>query len=698
MAILSSAARLKKELSLFNIYAIATGATLSSGFFLLPGLAAAQAGPAFILSFLVAIIPLIPGIMCTVELATAMPRSGGVYYFLDRSLGPLVGTIGGLGVWLVVVLKTAFALVGIGAYLRIFFPTLPMFPISAGFALLFGTVNLLGAKKTGLFQSIMVLLVLGVLVWFSISGAMRVNPAHFEPVFQRSFSDIVRTAGLLCVSYIGLTKIAAVAEEVKDPDRNLPRGIFLALITSLFIYIVGSIVMVGIVPGEKLAGSLIPAALTGEILGGRIGRLAITVAAILAFSSVANAGILSASRYPLALGRDHLLPRFTRQISKRGVPTLAIIMTVALIVFFLFAFDAAGVAKLAGAFQLFMFAFTCIAVIVMRESLIESYDPGFRTPFYPWLHILGALTPIWFIFEMGRLSVLFTLGLVLIGVIWYYYYGRRKINRGGAIFHMFARLGKMRFEGLDRELRGILREKGLRAEDPFDRMVARAGTLDIVDSVSFEEIVHQVSLLLMDKIGINDEVIGERFLQGTRVGATPVSHGSALPHIHVSGLENPELIMVRCRPGVRIDLIREFWGDELAEKPVYALFFLAGPEDNPKQHLRLLAQIAECIDGPEFLNEWLTAPGEIEFKEILLRDERFFSLILESVNPSAVLIGLRLRDIRWPAGTLVALIHRRDEIIIPHGDTLLEKHDRLTVIGEPSDIREIRELYLPHID
>ncbi len=97
MAILSRSRRLRRELSLLDVYAVATGTTLSAGFFLLPGLAASQAGPALILSYMVAAVPLVPAMFSVVELATAMPRAGGIYYFLDRSLGPMIGTLGGLG-------------------------------------------------------------------------------------------------------------------------------------------------------------------------------------------------------------------------------------------------------------------------------------------------------------------------------------------------------------------------------------------------------------------------------------------------------------------------------------------------------------------------------------------------------------------------------------------------------------------------
>ena len=140
--------RLPKQLSLMDVYAVATGTTLSAGFFLLPGLAANEAGPALVLSYLIAALPMVPAAFCAVELATAMPRAGGAYYFLDRSLGPLVGTIGAIGTWLALVLKTTFALVGIGAYLKLFAPTVHIVPVVAAFAIVFGIVNLFGAKTS----------------------------------------------------------------------------------------------------------------------------------------------------------------------------------------------------------------------------------------------------------------------------------------------------------------------------------------------------------------------------------------------------------------------------------------------------------------------------------------------------------------------------------------------------------------------
>ncbi|MCZ6734697.1 MAG: APC family permease, partial [Planctomycetota bacterium] len=403
MPILHKSKRLKKELSLFGVYAIATGTTLSAGFFLLPGLAAAQAGPAVVLSYMIAAALLVPAMLSIVELATAMPRAGGVYYFLDRSLGPLAGTIGGFGTWLALVLKAAFALVGLGAYVALILgqdaeqAKWLYTTIAVALAIGFGLLNLLGAKKVGGFQMVLVVGLLAILAWFIARGSMDVDRKHFSGFFDKGFTSIVSTAGLVFISYVGVTNIASVAEEVKNPQRNLPLGIFLALGTAVLVYALGISVMVGVIGWEKLAETFTPVEMTAAAFGIKWGVVLVSVAALLAFSSVANACILSASRYPLAMSRDHLVPGFFHSLGKHGAPKYSIYITVAAILVFLVLLDPTRIAKLASAFQLLIFGLICLAVIVMRESHIESYDPGFKSPLYPWIQIAGIAAPIWII-------------------------------------------------------------------------------------------------------------------------------------------------------------------------------------------------------------------------------------------------------------------------------------------------------------
>ena len=687
--------KLKKELGLFDVYAIATGATLSSGFFLLPGLAAVGVGSALPLSYLLAGLLIVPGLVSMAELATAMPRAGGVYYFLDRSMGPLMGTIGGFGTWIALILKAAFALIGIGAYLRLFLPDVNLVPISAGFAIVFGLVNILGAKKSTSFQSVMVVGLLVLLAWFTGVGLMSVEPANLGGMFLQAPGSIVATAGLVVVSYMGLTKVASVAEEVKNPERNLPLGMFLAFGTAILIYTIGTTVMVGVVSAEVLArdgGDLTPVATVANVLVGPWGTILMTTAAVLAFSSVANAGILSASRYPLAMSRDNVLPRFFSRIKAGGAPVHAIYSTVGLILVFVVFFDATGIAKLAGAFQLTMFALSCLAVIVMRESRIESYDPRYRSPFYPWLHILGVLTPFWLIVQMGLLASLFTGGLITFGSMWYSYYARERVDREGAIYHVFERLGRNRDAGLDRELREIMKEKGLREADPFEEVVTAASIIDTPGGTGFCDVIWEASAHLADAFGVPVKELGEDFLQGTVVGMTPVSHGVALPHLRRTDIECARMVLVRCPGGMKMDVeIAE--GRHHESEPVQAVFFLVSPLDDPGRHLRLLAQIAGRVDKEGFMDAWLSASNHQELKEAVLRDDRLLTLTLKPGTPSESLMGRALKDIPLPEGTLIALVRRGSEVVIPRGATVLERGDRLTIIGEPAGLLALGERF-----
>lgn len=687
---------LKKELSLLGVYTLGTGATLSSGFFLLPALAAAEAGPAVVLSYLVAVVPLLPGVLSKIELATAMPRAGGEYYFLDRSLGPLIGTIGGLGTWFGLGLKTAFALVGIGAYLRLFLPNVPVQMVSALLAIVFGVLNYFGARKTTAFQTALVLFLLLLLTWFVTSGLMQVEFSHFERMTEKGWSGILSASGLVCVSFMGLTNVASVAEEVKNPEQNLTVGILLALLTAVVVYGLGTFVIVGVVPASDLytgpSPSLTPVADAAQVFAGNWGSAIMTLAALLAFLSVANAGILSASRYPLAMSRDHLLPEWFAKLNRYQTPQNGILVTVGLILVFVTVFDPTKIAKLASAFLLLLLAFNCLAVIVMRESKIESYDPGFRTPFYPWLQLMGIIGPAVLILIMGWLPIVFSVGLITAGTVWYLRYGQPRVVRGGAIYHLFARLGQHRFEGLDQELRGILKEKGLRADDPYDEVIVRSTIIDERGPTSFEQIVLQASEKLAVYLPQRAEELEADFMEGTRVGATPTSKGVALPHLRMPGLEIPLMVVVRSVIAVHVDVESEF-AHHAKEDPIHAVIFLVSPEEDASQHLRILAQVAQRVDQPEFLSEWLAANSELRLREILLREDRFASARLRRDTPWSSWIGQTLRDLKLPPNTFIALIHRNDQMIIPRDNTVLKEGDCLTVVGLPKSIERLKQMY-----
>jgi amino acid transporter/mannitol/fructose-specific phosphotransferase system IIA component (Ntr-type) len=701
---MASDSTLQKTLTLYDVYAISTGAMFSSGFFLLPGIAAAETGPSVILAYLVAGLLILPSMYSMAELSTAMPKAGGTYYFLDRALGPLAGTVGGLGTWLALVFKSAFALIGMGAYLAIY-ADVPIKPLAAALTLAFGALNIVGAKESSWLQRILVTVLVGVLGFYAAQGVLSVwggqsaagggAAGEFAPFFTEGARGFLATIGIVFVSYAGLTKVASVAEEVQNPDRNIPLGMGLSLLTATALYVVGVAIMVAVLPATDLHADLTPVYTSGEVffnwLPYALGPLLIVVAAIAAFASTGNAGIMSASRYPMAMARDKLLPDGFAKIGRFNTPTRSIIVTVGLMLLIIFLLSEEGVAKLASAFQLLIFALLNFAVIVMRESQIPSYAPGYRSPLYPWTQVAGMAIPFFLISEMGTLAIVFTGVVVLAGIGWYFYYART-VPREGAIFHLFARLGDYRYDGLDRELQTILEEKGVGHDTAFDRLVARAEVMHLDDPLPYRQVVEQVSGRLAERYGISTDTLMHGFLEGAPYSAVSVSHGAALPYCRLDGIDEPEMVMVHCQSGICVDLEDEIEDLDLSE-PVYAFFFLVSPKDDEGEHLRTLATLANRVDEEQFLVEWRAATDEQEAKESLLHHERYLTLHLLSGTNTEEFIDRTVADINLPAGVLVALVRRDGQITVPSGSTTLEEGDRVTIIGNPAGIERLYELY-----
>jgi len=692
----------KKHLGVVGVYALATGVTLSSGFFLLPSFATQMAGPAVILAYLIAGLLMIPPMLSKIELGTAMPKSGGQYFFLDRCLGPMVGTIGGLGTWLALILKTSFALVGMGAYIQLFLPEgtgdSAYTIIALVFVVFFAGLNLLGAKKTSSFQIVLVFALVALLGWFLTAGSFVVNTVHFDGFFDMGSENIFATAGLVFISYVGVTSVISVAGEIKNPERNLPLGLFLAIGTAITVYVVGLWVMIGVVGADSLSvldgeTNLTPVSTVASVItGSTTGAFVMAGAAIIAFLSVANAGILSSSRYPLAMSRDHLLPKLFRKVDGKGTPIVGIIASAIMIALVIIFLDPLKIAKLASAFQLLMFALLCLSVIVMREAELPSYDPGYRVPFYPWLQIFGSLACISIIYIMGWLPIIFSTGIIVVGAIWYFAYARKRVDRYGAIYHIFERLGRKRFAALDIELREILKEKGLRAHDPFDEIVAMARVIDAPQGATFEDIVTTAAEELSALLPTTASSLAEGFLEGTRVGATPVTGGVALPHLRLPELTKPIMVIARSTSGVTID-VGDVFGAVHEEESIHAIFFLVSPENDPSQHLRLLAQLAGHVEKEGFMTKWLASETNQEMKEILLREDRFMSLQLAIGHPTEPLIDVPISLLSFPEDCLVAIIHRRGHMVVPRGSTVLEEGDQLTIIGDQRGIRSLKDRF-----
>jgi len=667
--------KLKRSLGFFDVVAFGIGPMLSSGFFLLPGIVYGKVGPSMILAYLVSGMLFIPSLVSKAELATAMPKAGGVYYFLDRSMGPLVGTISGFGTWLALSFKSAFALIGLGAYLVIFL-SLPVKPVAIALCIVFASLNISGAKNVGRFQGIVVSIVLGVLAFFIVKGLFNTEPGNLQPFFQDFTGSFLEAVGFVYISFAGITKIASVAEEVEDLEYNIPYGMILALAITLFIYVLGLIVVVGVMPGDSLAGSITPIADAAEMFMGPVGKAVIAGTAIFAFISAANAGLTAASRYPMAMSRDNLVGAYWKKIGRFNTPTRSILLTSGLMIFFILMLSPESIAKLGSAFKLLIFGLLNLAVIVMRESKITAYDPGYKTKYYPWVQIIGILTPVILIPELGILPVILSIGIVAGGTLWYFFYAKDKVDRSAAMYQVFERVGTAATPQLDQELRQIMREKGTRREDVFEQCILRAPVIQHKRKLSETDILKEASKVFAERLDLSVESVFEVLNSMTKMGDTPIGKHVALPHAKMEKADHPELVIVHSDKGIDVEGARE---------PIYAMFILISPQDRPRQHLRFLAELANRAEGIDFAGDWRELEDEEEIRNRFIKSEDQ----VQVVRPREDLIGRKIRDISIHPDCLIAMIKRNGKLIVPHGDTEIQKSDELTIVGKHEAVNQM---------
>ena len=671
--------QLTRSLGLRHVFALSTGAMLSSGLFLLPGLAAAKAGPAAVLAYLLAGCLAVPAMLSVSELATALPKAGGAYYFLERALGPAVGTVAGLGTWLSLVLKDAFAMVGMSAYLVLI---LDVDPTTLALVLigLFTLVNVVGSKASASMQLGLVVVVLSAMAWFVVQGLWEtvdrgVDGSNLDPFFTHGGSGLVAVIGLVFVSYGGLTKVASAAEEVEDPSQRIPQGMALSLATATALYTLGVLVTVAVVPADVLHGDLAPIHTAAEAVMPKVGAWLVVVAALAAFASAVNAGILAAARYPMAMARDGLLPAWMGGLGRFGTPVFGVVSTGAAIAVVVLAFDAEAIAKLASAFVLLTLGLVNLAVLVLRASEIKSYAPSFWSPLYPWTQLVGIAISGYLISRLGSAALVFVGVVTAVGWAWHHLYATPRTERAGAIRHVFRRWGREADDSLEREISAAMAGHGLRDRDDYAGLIARAVVLSIPEGADIGEAAARASTVLSDRIGVPTELVTERFLETGSLWIQPSSdHPTATPVALFEVLDVDQSVIVRASSGIRIPAA---WGG--SGERVNALFFLAGTTAEPGRALRLAGELAG------FLHSGARACGqaatEDEVKTALLpgRTVRQYALLPEGLD--AGLIGRRIGDLGLPEEAEVAAVIRFGVVLDPDPDLVLEADDQVTVVG-----------------
>ena len=439
--------KLNRTITLPAVIAISIAGMLGSGIFVLPGIAAAKTGSSIWLAYLIAAICILPAALSKSELATAMPSSGGSYVYIERALGPLFGTISGIGLWLSLLLKSCFALVGFGAYLLVIINISPYYLkyLSIGFLILIMFLNIFGVKKVGKVQLVIVLLSLLTLLSLLFLGMPVVDKELLTPFMTNGNMGLISTVAFVYISYAGVTKIAAIAGEVKDPSRNIPLAMLLSLLIISTLYVAIAYTLVGNIQLELLATDIKPIYTLAILLGNKWFAYVVAFIGVITLISMANSGVLACSRFPFAMAMDGLLPNKLAKIhDKHLTPINTILITCIMMGLIIFFLDVEKIVKLASAFMVSMFIAVNICVIVLRETGVQWYNPTYRSPLYPYVQIFGILTGLVLLFYLGWMPILVLLIIGLIGSIIYYSYGI-KTSRTGVLRNYSHRAAQFLF-------------------------------------------------------------------------------------------------------------------------------------------------------------------------------------------------------------------------------------------------------------
>ncbi|HVP94084.1 MAG TPA: amino acid permease [Methanoregulaceae archaeon] len=320
--------RLKREIGLFGASALGIGAIVGSGIFIVTGIVAGLAGPAMILSILIAGAIAVFSAMSVAELSAYLPEEGGTYSFARKLISPFTGYIAG---WIWVfsnIFVGAAVSLGFAQYFVTIFPAIPVKVIAVIVCFSFLLINYFGVRESTLINNVLVIFKVLILLFFIAFALGYFKISNFTPFAPAGPTGILMGAALIFFAYTGFARVTIMAEEVKDPENTIPRSIYVALGVSTLLYIFVGLMATGLVGTAVLSHSTSPLAKAISITGSPLATLIISIGAMIATASVLLTTIMGVSRIVFAMGRSDDLPAFAGRLHPRfSTPHYAICMT-----------------------------------------------------------------------------------------------------------------------------------------------------------------------------------------------------------------------------------------------------------------------------------------------------------------------------------------------------------------------------------
>ncbi len=410
---------LKRTLNLLDATSVGIGAIIGAGIFVVLGIAIGYAGPSIIFSIIIAGIVASFTAFSFAELGSAIPKEGGAYQFAFELISPFAGfLVGCLWLFAQIVAGAAISL-GFASYFVAIFPGFSVKIVAVLAALVLTGLNLVGIKQSTTINNVLVIIKIAILGSFIGFGLFQTHPQNLLQLGPYGIFGVLQGAGFIFFAYLGFGRIAALGEEVKNPERNVPLAILIALIVSIVIYILTAFTATGLLDYRTLAQSGSPLAEASKATGNLTLVAAISVGALIATVSVLLTNLIGLSRIAYAMSRNGQLPKSISKVSSRfGTPYVSVLVMGALLTVLAFALDLKQAAAITSFALLATHVIVNLSAIRLRKKMPSSATK-FKVPFFPLIPTLGLLSCVILMFSLPQESWVAAAAVVALSAVLY---------------------------------------------------------------------------------------------------------------------------------------------------------------------------------------------------------------------------------------------------------------------------------------
>ncbi len=438
----STGKSLKKVLGAFGLTMLGIGAIVGTGIFVLTGIAAANySGPGLMISFVIAGLACACAALCYAEFAAMVPVAGSAYTYGYASLGEIWAWIIGWDLILEYTVAVAAVSIGWSGYVTSLLSSiginLPAYlanppGINGGIVnlpaifivLLITFVLFRGVRESSTFNNIIVVIKVVVILIFIILGALNINSQNWHPFLPYGWSGVFKGASMIFFAYIGFDAVSTAAEEVRNPQRDMPRGIIGSLAVCTLLYILVSGVLTGIVPFMKLKDTSAPVAYALSQIGISWGSALVSVGAVCGITSVILVMMYGQTRILYAMSRDGLLPKvFSNVHNKYGTPSTSTLIMSAVVIVMSGFLQMGEVAELTNIGTLAAFVIVSAAVIVLRKRR-PDIKRSFKCPWVPFIPAAAIIICGYLIVVLPTVTHIRFVVWLVIGFVVYFLYSK----------------------------------------------------------------------------------------------------------------------------------------------------------------------------------------------------------------------------------------------------------------------------------